>query len=136
MSEMDSHSSTTSSDRHCMHGDGPGMPVGEADEEHYFSPTNDVPGAAGSGANGSPESGGALHGDQEERSQQGTVDQRTLTHAPVEQQSAPRDQEDLLGLPEQISRWLREPLTCGSRSPSSLRLPSLLLQVEPAFRSG
>ena len=51
MSEMDSHSSTTSSDRHCMHGDGPGMPVGEADEELYFSPTNGGP-AAGSGASG------------------------------------------------------------------------------------
>ena len=43
-----------------MHGDGPGMPVGEADEEHYFSPTNNSP-AAGSGANGSPPAGGTLH---------------------------------------------------------------------------
>ena len=43
-----------------MHGDGPGMPVGEADEEHYFSPTNNSP-AAGSGANGSPAAGGTLH---------------------------------------------------------------------------
>ena len=45
-----------------MHGDGPGMPVGEADEEHYFSPTNNSP-AAGSGANGSPAAGGTLHAD-------------------------------------------------------------------------
>ena len=59
MSEMDSHSSTTSSDRHCMHGDGPGMSVGEAVEEHYFSPTNNSP-AAGSGANGSPAASGTL----------------------------------------------------------------------------
>ena len=44
-----------------MHGDGPGMPVGEADEEHYFSPTNNSPGAAGSGANGSPAASGTLH---------------------------------------------------------------------------
>ena len=44
-----------------MHGDGPGMPVGEADEELCFSPTNNGP-AAGSGANGSPASGGTLHG--------------------------------------------------------------------------
>ena len=43
-----------------MHGDGLGMSVGEAVEEHYFSPTNDSP-AAGSGANGSPAAGGTLH---------------------------------------------------------------------------
>ena len=42
-----------------MHGDGLGMSVGEADEEHYFSPTNNSP-AAGSGANGSPAAGGTL----------------------------------------------------------------------------
>ena len=40
-----------------MHGDGLGMSVGEAVEEHYFSPTNDRS-AAGSGANGSPDHGG------------------------------------------------------------------------------
>ena len=43
-----------------MHGDGLGMSVGEAVEEHYFSPTNASP-AAGSGANGSPASSGTLH---------------------------------------------------------------------------
>ena len=43
-----------------MHGDGLGMSVGEAVEEHYFSPTNNGP-AAGSGANGSPAAGGTLH---------------------------------------------------------------------------
>jgi len=42
-----------------MHGDGLGMSVGEAVEEHYFSPTNNSP-AAGSGANGSPAAGGTL----------------------------------------------------------------------------
>ena len=42
-----------------MHGDGLGMSVGEAVEEHYFSPTNDSP-AAGSRANGSPAAGGTL----------------------------------------------------------------------------
>ena len=42
-----------------MHGDGRGMSVGEAVEEHYFSPTNDSP-AAGSRANGSPAAGGTL----------------------------------------------------------------------------
>ena len=47
-----------------MHGDGPGMPVGEADEEHYFSPTNNSP-AAGSGASGSPASGGTLQSEQQ-----------------------------------------------------------------------
>ena len=46
-----------------MHGDGLGMSVGEAVEEHYFSPTNNSP-AVGSGANGSPAADGtsqALH---------------------------------------------------------------------------
>ena len=60
MSEKDSRPSTTSGGRHCMHGDGLGMSVGEAVEEHYFSPTNDSP-AAGSGASGSPAAGGTLH---------------------------------------------------------------------------
>ena len=44
-----------------MHGDGPGMSVGEAVEEHYFSPTNNSP-AAGSGASGSTAAGGTLQG--------------------------------------------------------------------------
>ena len=43
-----------------MHGDGRGMSVGEAEQEHYFSPTNSSP-AAGSGANGSPAAGGDPH---------------------------------------------------------------------------
>ena len=41
-----------------MHGDGRGMSVGEAEQEHYFSPTRGNCAAAGSGANGSPASGG------------------------------------------------------------------------------
>ena len=58
MSEKDSRPSTTSGGRHCMHGDGPGMPVGVADEELFYSPTT---GPAAGGANGSPASGGTPH---------------------------------------------------------------------------
>ena len=59
MSEKDSRPSTTSGGRHCMHGDGPGMPVGVGDEELFYSPTSGLPPAGG--ANGSAARGGTPH---------------------------------------------------------------------------
>ena len=91
-----------------MHGDGRGMSVGEAEQEHYFSPTRGKHAAAG------PPAAGAAprHGDQDDqlkRSQNGTVDPRTLTHAQIEQQPAPGSQEDIFRLQNRPTGGLWSP---------------------------